>query len=492
MNVSGTVRFAAQFGAKLTMLSCLRFLLLSLLLANGYAMALAQNTTDPIQDLVGDWDIPGSITSISISPRHVVQHSRFGRGDIKWDNADYFLVSYRDRSMICHYIVRVYSPVEASFLRAEPTDPAECDLGDLRRSPGSGLDRPPPPGPSRLEKRSGSNADNTQKGGQSPAKALPSGSGSSPAANAGAAAADTSVAASGSDVAAVSTAEPGTISKVEAPREPPRPPGSTMQDCSDCPEVRVIPAGSFQMGSTENELEREKDEGPLHTVTIKQFALGAFPITKKQFNAFIKDTNYHFKNQCTVRVRDNIEERAGYSYMNPGFYQDDMHPVVCVNWYDAIAYASWLSKKTGKLYRLPSESEREYATRSGTTTPYYFGASISTGLANFDPGVTPISSVDNPGKGTLPVESFEPNAFGLYQMHGNVAEWTQDCWNSSYEKAPSNGAAASTGDCSKRVLRGGAWGYRAFRLRSAYREAVLAVNRYFHVGFRVAREEGPQ
>ena len=136
MNVSGTVSFAMQFGARLTMFSCLRFLFLSLLLAYGYTTALAQNSTDPIEDLVGDWDIPGSITSISISPRHVVQHSKFGRGDIKWDNADYFLVSYRYRSMTCHYIIRIYSPAEVSFLRAEQTDPPECDLGDLRRAPG--------------------------------------------------------------------------------------------------------------------------------------------------------------------------------------------------------------------------------------------------------------------------------------------------------------------------------------------------------------------
>ena len=245
------------------------------------------------------------------------------------------------------------------------------------------------------------------------------------------------------------------------------------------------------MGSMENEPEHNSDEGPLHTVSIKQFALGRFPVTKKQFNAFVKDTNYHHSNQCRVRVGEKIEERPGYSFLNPGFYQDDMHPAVCVSWYDAIAYTSWLSKKTGKRYRLPSEAEREYATRSGTASPYYFGASISSGEANFD-SVTPISAGDSRGKGTMPVESFEPNSFGLYQMHGNVAEWTQDCWNASYADTPKNGMGASTGDCSKRILRGGAWGYSAARLRSAYREAVQAGNRYFHVGFRVAREEGSQ
>ena len=130
------------------MVRFLRLIFLPLLLASGCSAALGQNTIDPVQDLVGDWDIPGTIISISISPRHVVQHSRFGRGDIKWDNADYFLISYRDRSMLCHYVIRIYSPVEVSFLRAEQTDPAECDLGELRRAPGSGIDRP---GPGRLE-----------------------------------------------------------------------------------------------------------------------------------------------------------------------------------------------------------------------------------------------------------------------------------------------------------------------------------------------------
>ena len=154
--------------------------------------------------------------------------------------------------------------------------------------------------------------------------------------------------------------------------------------------------------------------------------------------------------------------RKGRSFRNPGFAQDDSHPVVCVNWDDAKAYAKWLSGKTGKDYRLLSEAEWEYACRAGTSTPFWWGSSISTEQANYDGNYT----FGGGRKGeyrqrTVPVKSFEPNPWGLYQVHGNVGEWCEDCWNESYNGAPSDGSAWTAGDCAFRLLRGGSWDHRS-------------------------------
>jgi len=148
----------------------------------------------------------------------------------------------------------------------------------------------------------------------------------------------------------------------------------------------------------------------------------------------------------------------------------DRHPVVNVSWEDAQTYVAWLSKTTGKTYRLLSEAEREYATRAGTTTPFWWGASISTKQANYDG----TASYGGGEKGefrqrALPVDSFAPNAFGLYQTHGNVQEWVADCWRSSHQNASSDGAASNAGDCGRRVLRGGSWYDGPQLLRAAAR-----------------------
>jgi formylglycine-generating enzyme required for sulfatase activity len=430
-------------------------------------VASAENAADPIQEFAGEWNLAGSSTSIMIFPNHIVQHSRWGRGDIKWDNAEYYVISYRSRQMFCHYAIRMYSETELSVIRVEQTDPPECDLGDLRRAAqSSGVrkrsqkqDSPPENSGGKHAKEGGSD----KASGESTSGRPPSES-------------------SGEDL----RKETQSLAPAKSTGTPHKP-GDTIQDCDECPEVIGIPGGSFAMGSPDSETGHSADEGPVHLVEIKEFDLGRFPVTRKQFAAFVAAAGYKYANSCRIVEGKKLEDRPGFSFLNPGIYQDDKHPAVCVSWYDALAYVSWLSKKTGKHYRLPSEAEREYAARAGTSTPYYSGTSISSAIANFDSGVTAISAGIAPGKGTLPVESFWPNTFGLYQMQGNVAEWTQDCWNPSYDAASSKGEAAKTGDCSKRVLRGGAWGYASFRLRSAYREAVPANHRYFHVGFRVAR-----
>jgi formylglycine-generating enzyme required for sulfatase activity len=176
------------------------------------------------------------------------------------------------------------------------------------------------------------------------------------------------------------------------------------------------------------------------------------------------------------------------SWRDPGFGQDDSHPVVCVNWEDAKAYAKWLSQKTGKDYRLPSEAEWEYACRAGTQAPFWWGSPISTAQANYD-GSHALGGGETGEwlRKTVPVKSFQPNPWGLYQVHGNVWEWCEDCWNGDYHNAPRDGSARSAGDCGQRVFRGGSWGNDPRDLRAAQRYMGAHEVRNRFVGFRVAR-----
>ncbi len=180
-----------------------------------------------------------------------------------------------------------------------------------------------------------------------------------------------------------------------------------------------------------------------------------------------------------------------------GYRPDDMgwrrggRPVINVSWEDAQRFVAWLREGTGEGYRLLSEAEWEYVARAGTTTPFHTGSTIATSQANYDGDYTyggGRTGVDR--QKTVPVGSFSPNAFGLYDVHGNVWEWVQDCWNDSYRGAPSDGSAWERGDCGRRVLRGGSWFYFPRNLRSAYRSGYLPWYRNYHIrydGFRVAR-----
>ncbi|MGH6642151.1 MAG: formylglycine-generating enzyme family protein, partial [Bradyrhizobium sp.] len=175
-------------------------------------------------------------------------------------------------------------------------------------------------------------------------------------------------------------------------------------------------------------------------------------------------------------------------WANPGFKQHDRHPVVCVNWNDATAYAAWLSSLTGKNYRLLSEAEREYVTRAGSMTPFWWGKTISTDHANYNGNVTYAGGAEGEWrKATLPVDSFLANPWGLYNVHGNVWEWTGDCWNDVNADNPGDGTARFTGDCSLRVLRGASFNNYPHTLRSARREREPLVSRIDAIGFRVAR-----
>ncbi len=199
-------------------------------------------------------------------------------------------------------------------------------------------------------------------------------------------------------------------------------PGTSFRECPEFPEMVVVPAGSFEMGDLSGS--GDSDERPIHKVTIpRPFAVGRYEVTFDQWDACVGESG------CERRWRDNRWGRGS-------------RPVLYVSWKDAREYVAWLSRKTGKPYRLLSEAEWEYAARAGTTTKYYWGNSFNIDYVNIR-------------RASSPVGSLLPNGFGLHDMSGNVYEWVQDCYHDSYKGAPIDGTAWTSGDCGKRVIRGG-------------------------------------
>ena len=254
-------------------------------------------------------------------------------------------------------------------------------------------------------------------------------------------------------------------------------PGSTFRDCENCPEMVVIPASSFRMGDLNDA--GDSDEKPVRTVTIpKNFAVGRFEVTRNEFFTFINATGYSADGECYYRSGNEWKKSSSKNWHSPGFSQTGRDPVACVSWNDARAYVDWLSDETGKEYRLLSEAEWEYAARAGTSTKFHYGDDVSSDQANFDWKV---------GK-TKPVGHYPANTFGLHDMHGNVWEWTEDCYQDSYRGAPINGDAnAGANLCLERVLRGGSWTSNPRNLRSATRLRRIIIFRSYGYGFRVAR-----
>ncbi len=253
-------------------------------------------------------------------------------------------------------------------------------------------------------------------------------------------------------------------------------PGAEFRDGEGLPRMVTLPPGRFRMGSPEREQGRSESEGPVHEVRLNYtLVAGKYPVTVGEFRRFIEATRHDMGTSAR-------------NWQSPGFPQDDSHPVTCVSWEDAQAYAAWLARLTGGPYRLLSEAEWEYACRAGTTTPFHTGATISASEANYNGNYTYGSGVKGEYRQrTTSVGSFPANAFGLHDMHGNVWEWTQDCWNGSYTGAPSDGSARVTGDCRVRAIRGGTWSNSPQYLRSANRYLVTATNRGNDIGFRVAK-----
>ena len=264
----------------------------------------------------------------------------------------------------------------------------------------------------------------------------------------------------------------------------------------------VVPAGSYQMGSPASELSRHENEGPVHEVTIAApFAIGVYEVTVAEFGRFVGETGYSAGSSCWTYENGEWDSRAGRGWRNPGFGQSGRHPVTCASWDDAQAYAAWLLQETGEEYRLPSESEWEYAARAGTSTarPWEEGESSQCRHANgadasatdrYSSSLSPVACRDGHVH-TAPVGSFAANGWGLHDMLGNVWEWTEDCWNDSYAGAPLDGSVWEYGNCAERVLRGGSWLDVPSLLRAAYRLRITSGNRGNYFGFRVARTLAP-
>lgn len=273
---------------------------------------------------------------------------------------------------------------------------------------------------------------------------------------------------------------------------------AAFRDCADCPEMAVVPAGHFTMGSSASEQswaashgatrQSVSDESPQHAVALRSFALGKYDVTRGEYAAFVRETGYPAGDGCYETGNPNAIKHAGASWQNPGFSQTDRDPVVCVSWQDAKAYVSWLNSKARRPqstsgdgpYRLPSESEWEYAARAGTTTRFWWGDDDSTAPDH-------AWYKDNAGGRTHPVGLKPANAFGLYDVTGNVWQWTEDCYADTHADAPVDGSARETGTACLRVDRGGSWFYPAWLLRSATRERNPAGYRDAVMGFRVAR-----
>lgn len=233
--------------------------------------------------------------------------------------------------------------------------------------------------------------------------------------------------------------------------------GSSFKDCAECPEMVVVPAGSFMMGSSAEEEGHEANEGPRHMVKLAQpFAIGKYEVTFDEWDACVKDT------ACDPAIADNGWGRG-------------RRPVI-VSWHEAMRFVRWLRRKTGQNYYLPSESEWEYSARAGTQTPWNTGKALITDDAN----------ILNALGRTVPVGGYPANAFGLHDIHGNMSEWVADCYEVGYFGVPADGAAMSVKGCKERVARDGRWDDAPTMVRSAHRRHVAPEpNRI--AGFRIAR-----
>ncbi|MCS6764084.1 MAG: formylglycine-generating enzyme family protein [Candidatus Protistobacter heckmanni] len=225
------------------------------------------------------------------------------------------------------------------------------------------------------------------------------------------------------------------------------------QDCTTCPRMVTLPAGSFVMGSPEDEAGRQWSEGPQRRVSVASFSSPETEVTVAQFADFVVDTGYIAAGECLGLESVRFGYSANLKWNNPGFTQSDQHPAVCLIWEDAKAYVTWLADKTGKHYRLPSEAEWEYAARAGANV---VDKTFKTSMA-VAPDLDVYNCADSVVR-TTKVGSYKPNAFGLYDMVGNVWEWGEDCWHYNYLGAPSKGRAWSEKKCTLHVQRGGGWG----------------------------------
>ena len=276
------------------------------------------------------------------------------------------------------------------------------------------------------------------------------------------------------------------------------PASATFADCEGCPDMVVVPGGTFTMGTDTGQAQ----ERPAHEVTVRRFAVARTEVTRAQYQLFATETGRAPLGPCLTDIDRDGRYALDYgkNWADSGFPSGDDHPVTCMNWGDANDYAAWLARKTGQPYRLLSEAEYEYALRAGTTTEYWWGddkdalcryangpdAHVMSLYPSWHDGVACEDGFDF----TAPVASFEPNGFGLYDMAGNVWEWTADCYVPGYAVQPRDVSAhVDLERCGRRSTRGGSLAYAIFDFRSAQRNS--AINPWLRgadVGFRVARD----
>ncbi|CAH0238351.1 formylglycine-generating enzyme family protein [Roseomonas sp. CECT 9278] len=286
------------------------------------------------------------------------------------------------------------------------------------------------------------------------------------------------------------------------------------RDCRDCPLMVAIPPGAFTMGADVAEEAREnlapdlrgRSAPPTRITLSRGFAIGKFPITRAEFLAFAQSTNRVPGLSCWGLAPQpdgsgRWQERQRLTWASPGFGQTPQDPAVCVSWADAAAYGEWLSRRTGRRYRLPSEAEWEFAARAGTTGPRYWTAEAAETCAHANvrdhsvadfyraPRDASFFPCSDGVVHTARVGAFPANPFGLHDMLGNVWQWTQDCWNPTLQGQPRTGAARETGDCLTRTARGGSWSNDPRFLRVAYRSSGAATVRSSNTGFRLVRSD---
>ena len=282
-----------------------------------------------------------------------------------------------------------------------------------------------------------------------------------------------------------------------APAQPANP-GDIFSDCATCPEMVVVPGGTFRMGSDTG----PPSERPAHDVTLASFAVARTETTRAQYAVFVAETGRGAPGPCLTDLDRDGRWRweAGKFYADPGFPSGDSYPVTCINFADAEDFAGWLSQKTGKPYRLLGEAEYEYALRGGTRTEYWWGddkdamcryangpdAHVMSLFPNWRDG----AACEDGHDFLAPVASYASNAYGLYDMAGNAWEWTADCFVTGYVVQPRDGSPYDNGQqCGWRTTRGGSFGYAVYDFRSAQRNWKIApYMRGGDVGFRVARD----
>uniref|UniRef100_UPI003C7A1EB4 dihydropyoverdine dehydrogenase n=1 Tax=Pseudomonas veronii TaxID=76761 RepID=UPI003C7A1EB4 len=257
-------------------------------------------------------------------------------------------------------------------------------------------------------------------------------------------------------------------------------PGKVFKDCKDCPEMVVLPAGTFTMGTPDDEVGREPDEGPIHAVTFaKPFAMSRFQITAGEWDSYIRQTGVKIADGDTRPGRECIASK-------PRYPQSPRQPAVCMDMDDIKHYVAWLSKKTGQPYHMVSEAQREYAARAGSSGPFPFPFDEGKGYS-----IAEHANTYGPADGysfSSPAGSYPPNAFGMYDMHGNVYERVADCEHPNYIGAPTDGSAWVEPNCESYQIRGNDWGEAPVFSRSGNRNNIYPQTRGDWIGFRVVRD----